>query len=65
MVDYTRRESRLRSLARRAGYSVKKSRRGFSSDNLGDFMLIDENNWVVIGSRFDATLDDIEEYLAA
>ena len=64
MEEEKRMESRLRSKARRNGYSIRKSRASFSSDNLGDFMLLDENNFVVLGSRFDATLYDIEEYLA-
>jgi hypothetical protein len=65
MLEDRKQESRVRSLARRAGYSVKKSRRAFSSANFGDFMLVDEDNSVVMGSRFDATLDDIEVFLAA
>jgi hypothetical protein len=58
------REARLRRLARRGGYSLRKSRAGFSGDNFGDFMIVDDDmNAVVAGDRFDLTLDDVEEWL--
>ena len=60
-------EARVRSLARRMGYSVRRSRQGANVpnlDNLGQFTLVDaDRNWIVLGERFDATLDDIEKYL--
>ena len=59
-----RREARLRRLARRGGYSLRKSRAGFSIDNLGDYMIVDDNlNAIVAGERFDMSLDDVEEWL--
>jgi hypothetical protein len=59
-----RREARLRRLARRWGYSLHKSRAGFSADNLGDFMIVDDNlNGAVAGLSFDMSLDDVEEWL--
>jgi hypothetical protein len=34
------------------------------SDNFGEYMLIDAaRNLIVLGQRFDATLDDIEAFL--
>jgi hypothetical protein len=58
-------ENRIRSLARRHGYCVRKSRKACSIDNVGDFMLVDaQSNHIVFGERFDATLDQIEGYLA-
>jgi hypothetical protein len=61
-------EARVRSLARRRGYRVHKSRRWKhvpNLDNYGDYMLCDAGtNFVVLGSRFDATLDDIEAYFS-
>jgi hypothetical protein len=58
-------ESAVRSRARRAGYIVRKSRRAESLDNFGDFRLVDASlNGVVLGSRFDATLDEIHEFLS-
>lgn len=58
------REARLRRLARSGGYSLHKSRAGFSADNLGEFMVVDTDmNAVVAGGRYDLTLDDVEEWL--
>jgi hypothetical protein len=51
------------------GYSVRRSRQRANVpnlDNLGHLMLVDaERNRIVLGERFDATLDDIERYLTA
>lgn len=64
IVMERRREARLRRLARCGGYSLHKSRAGWSLDNLGDFMVVDDNlNSIVAGERFDMTLDDVEEWL--
>ena len=57
-------EGKLRSRARRSGYAIRKSRRPVSIDNFGEFMLVDvAMNLIVLGSRYDATLENIEEYL--
>lgn len=57
-------ERRIRYLARRHGYVVRKSRARRHvphSNNFGGYMLLEANRWrVVLGERFDATLDDIE-----
>lgn len=60
-------ESALRSRARRLGYAIHKSRsRSIHEDNLGKFALVREkSNDVVLGERFDASLEDIAEYLVA
>jgi hypothetical protein len=64
IVMEQRREARLRRLARSGGYSLHKSRASISVDNLGDFMIVnDDMNAVVAGERFDLTLDDVEEWL--
>jgi hypothetical protein len=66
-TNETRQESRVRSLARRRGYVVRKSRQWKNVpnvDNCGAYRLIDtEINGIVLGSRYDATLDDIEQWL--
>jgi hypothetical protein len=66
-IHASRQEARVRSLARRMGYSVRRSRQRANVpnlDNLGQLMLVDaERNRIVLGERFDATLDDIEKYL--
>ena len=65
-VHASRQEARVRSLARRNGYSVHRSRqRGNvpNIDNHGEFKLVDAfQNVIVLGERFDATLDEIEEF---
>ena len=59
-------ESTLRSRARRLGYSIHKSRsRSINEHNLGQYALVKEdNNSVILGERFDASLEEIAEYLS-
>ena len=59
-------ESVLRARARKLGYSIHKSRlRSINEDNLGKYALVKEDNRsVVLGERFDASLEEIEEYLS-
>ena len=60
-----RQEQRMRALARRHGYLVRKSRRAVSLDNLGDYMLVEAaRNIVVCGERYDATLEEIAQFLS-
>ncbi len=63
--DDTGREAKLRRLAKRRGYLIRKDRaRSINGDHFGDYMVVDaDRNFIVLGSRFDATLDDIEEWL--
>jgi hypothetical protein len=58
-------ETSVRRRARRLGYCVIKSRqRKPNIANHGYYRLIDaNNNWVVLGERFDARLEDIDEFL--
>jgi hypothetical protein len=58
-------ESALRARARKLGYAIHKSRsRSIHEDNLGEYALVKEaGNQVVLGERFDATLEQIAEYL--
>ena len=56
-------EAKARRLAHRLGMYVTKSPQQISMDNLGDFTLVDASrNFVVGGSRYDWTADDIIEY---
>ena len=56
-------ESRIRRLAARNGYRVVKSRRRESVNNCGEFMLVEaESNAVVLGCRFDASVEEIESF---
>jgi hypothetical protein len=58
-------EKTLRVRARRLGYAIHKSRsRSIHEDNLGRYALVKEDsNLVVLGERFDASLEEIAEYL--
>jgi hypothetical protein len=68
-LDDKNRERRIRRLAGRHGYAVRKSRERKHvphSNNFGGYMLIESNrNFVVLGERFDATLEDIEAFFSA
>jgi hypothetical protein len=61
-----RRESRLRSKARRQGLRIHKSRiRTPNADDLGGYRLVDSDlNLVIAGERFDLDLDGVEKYLS-
>jgi hypothetical protein len=53
-------ESKARRLAARLGFRIKKSRRGLSLHNFGEYMLYDaQTNFVIAGERFDWTADEI------
>jgi hypothetical protein len=56
-------ESSVRRFAARRGYPINKSRQGKSCDNRGQFMLSDVRNCVVLGVKFDASIDEIDAYL--
>ena len=62
-----RQEARVRSHAQRKGYMVRRSRQRTNVPNInncGEFRLIDADcNLIVLGERFDATLEEIESYL--
>ncbi len=58
-------DSRVRRAAKRIGLAAIKSRRQRSLDNFGGYMLIDaQRNWVVAGSRFELTADEVVDYCA-
>ena len=57
-------EVRVRKLAASLGYRVEVSRLPLHTDNRGKFQLIEsDRSMVVLGERFDASLNDIEAYL--
>jgi hypothetical protein len=62
----SREESALRARARKLGYAIRKSRsRSIHEYNLGKYALLKEDsNYVVLGERFDASLEEIAEYLS-
>ncbi|WP_454619585.1 hypothetical protein [Bradyrhizobium cenepequi] len=55
----------MRARARKLGYAIHKSRsRSIDEDNHGQYALVKEDsNCVVLGERFDASLEDIAKYL--
>jgi hypothetical protein len=60
-----RMEWRVRQWAARRGFQVRKSRsRSLKMNDHGEYRLVDVfTNTIVLGERFDASLDDIVEYL--
>jgi hypothetical protein len=59
------RENRLRRQAKRLGLRIQKSRaRHLHFDDHGEYQLIEERtNTVVVGEKYDLSLDDVEEWL--
>jgi len=59
-------EARARRAAKRVGLKARKSRWRFNTiDNWGGFRIIDpRRNWVVAGTRFDFTADDVIAFCA-
>lgn len=58
------REQGLRYALNKAGYSLRKSRQAIGGDNLGGYMIIcQDNNAVAYGSRYELSLDDVQEWL--
>jgi hypothetical protein len=56
--------ARLRSLAKRQGFVIKKSRMMTRTlNNQGGYMITDLNNIIQAGEKFDLTLDDVEKFL--
>jgi hypothetical protein len=57
-------ESRVRRKARRLGYTVRKSRTiNIHANDFGEFGLLDEQGYPLIGWNYDATLEEIEGFL--
>jgi hypothetical protein len=56
-------ENKLRQKAKRQGLTLKKSRTAQSLDNHGGFMIVDSNNNIVSGDKFDMAIEDIQKYL--
>ncbi len=59
------RENRIRRLARSRGYVICKSRarKYLHGNDRGAYMLMNVRNIVVLGERFDVSLDDIAAFL--
>jgi hypothetical protein len=63
---HSRLDARARRAAKKIGLVARRSRwRAGSVDNWGNFQLIDPyTNWIVAGSRFDMTAEDVIRYCA-
>ncbi len=58
------REARVRRALRKDGFLVMKSRVSTPNlDNLGGYMVVNARNWVVLGSRYDLSLEDLEAWV--
>jgi hypothetical protein len=59
--------ARLRRLAHKHGFVLRKSRQSKGvphANNYGRFMLVEaDSNRIIVGSRFDASLEEIENCL--
>ena len=56
-------ERKLRRALDKCGYALHKSRAMLSPDNLGGYMIVDlQTNAVGGGSRFELSLDDVQEF---
>lgn len=63
---YKNKEQQLRRALRKEGYSLCKSRKAVSIDNLGGYMIVNSyRNVVVAGSRYELSLDDVADWLEA
>ena len=66
MTTLRTQESRVRRLAQRNGYLVRKLRGALGLNNHGLYMLVDPTTGApMVGWDHDATLDDIEEWLCS
>ena len=63
MISQRTHENRVREMASRFGYRISKSRQRPHLDNQGELMLVDDQNHLVLGDRYDASLEAIEDYL--
>ena len=57
-------ERELRRVLNKAGYALHKSPRVISPDNFGGYMIISlESNSVAAGSRYELSLEDVQEWV--
>lgn len=57
-------EQKLRRALNKHGYSLRRSRKPISIDNMGEYMIVDIfSNSVAAGSRFDLSLTDVADWL--
>jgi hypothetical protein len=64
--QHDKNEDRVRRFARRQGYALHKDKAAvWSFNHQGGWQIVDaERNWLVVGERFDLSLDDVEQWLS-
>ena len=62
MTTEKNRERKLRRALARDGYALHKSRRKTHNDFGGYMVVLTKYNSVVVGARFEYTLDDVESW---
>jgi len=57
-------ENKYRRMLKKQGYSLRKSNKPISPDNLGGYMIVDEyTNCVALGGRYELSLNDVRDFL--
>jgi hypothetical protein len=56
---------RLRRLARRKGYALRRSFAPLSHDNYGGYRIVAPGNWIAAGEKFDLDPEAVERWLVA
>lgn len=63
-IAYKNQEQQLRRALNKHGYSLRRSRKPISIDNMGEYMIVDIfSNSVAAGSRFDLSLTDVADWI--
>ena len=63
-IAYKNQEQQLRRALNKHGYSLRKSQKPISIDNMGEYMIVDIfSNSVAAGARYDYTLDDVADWI--
>ena len=57
-------DMRLRRRARTQGFNLIKSRSALDMNHCGGYMIVDSNNTIVAGEKFDMFEDDLQRFLA-
>lgn len=64
MENIRARENKARRKLAKEGYSLHKSRARLSIDNLGGYMISNDNdNTIVAGEKYDLSIEDVEKFI--
>jgi hypothetical protein len=57
-------QNQLRHQLKKQGFKMQKSKKPLSIDNLGGYRITEmNNNSLVSGSRYELTLEDVQEFI--